>query len=161
MEKTMAKAITAKSNDTFLRFALPDTDPRVFTDWCGVTQKTIKWGRNLEETVVPDCDNPNIVPYVERGATSQSGTIAIQGVITKQALGTYQKLLKSTESLYFQLEMGFGTEKTGWQGKVQLSDFEIVADVGKTVTFSMNMSSDGPIDELETTNNNAGTGNVE
>lgn len=152
----MTKPITAKANDTFLRFALPGTNPIVYTDWCGVTEKTVKWSRNLEETVVPDCDDPNAAPYVERGATSQSVSIAIQGVITSRAWPDYKKMLKTTKSLYFQMEMIVDTEKTEWRGLVQVSDFEMVANKGKTVTFSLNMSSDGEVEEIVQTTPNSG-----
>lgn len=152
----MTKAITAPANGTFLRFALPDTDPLIFTAWCGVNNKTIKWSRNLEETVVPDCDDPNAAPYVDRGVTSQSCSIAVQGVITQQAIKQYTEMLKTTKPLYFELEMNLGGAKYKWQGQAQVSDFEMGADTGKSVTFSLNLSSHGDVEYIAPTTPNSG-----
>jgi hypothetical protein len=79
----MAAPVTARFGAGFIQF---ETAPSVFTKLCGFNSIEITLEKELNDTTVPDCDNPDAPAWVERDVVSQSGSFSCEGVAAREAL---------------------------------------------------------------------------
>lgn len=81
----MAAPTTARFGAGYIELGDGETS-EAFTKICGFTQIEITWDKELNDTVVPDCDNPDDPAWVERDVVSFSASFSCQGVMAKSAL---------------------------------------------------------------------------
>jgi hypothetical protein len=79
----MAAPVTARFGAGFIEI---ETSPAVFTKLCGFNSIEISIEKELNDTTVPDCDNPDAPAWVERDVVSQPGSFSCSGVAAKEAL---------------------------------------------------------------------------
>jgi hypothetical protein len=79
----MAAPVTARFGAGFIEI---QTAPNVFTKLCGFNSIEISIEKELNDTTVPDCDNPDAPAWVARDVVSQSGSFSCSGVMAKDAL---------------------------------------------------------------------------
>jgi hypothetical protein len=79
----MAAPVTARFGAGFIEM---ETSPGVFTKLCGFNSIEIPLDKELNDTTVPDCDNPDAPAWVERDVVSQSGSFTCSGVAAREAL---------------------------------------------------------------------------
>jgi hypothetical protein len=121
--------------------------PEVFSAPCGFTQKAYARSKELSESNVPDCDDPDAPAWVEREVRSLSSSISGSGVLAKSALPIWDEAFDSTDSINCKIEMHWGASGAGniitYTQKFHLSSLEISADLGEKVQISVSMESDG------------------
>lgn len=59
--------------------------PEVFSAPCGLTSKAFNQTASTQETVVPDCDNPDGPAFIERAIDALSSEITGSGVLALEA----------------------------------------------------------------------------
>ena len=58
----------------------------VFTKICGFTQIEVSFEKDLNDTTVPDCDDPDAPAWTERDVSALSASFKASGVLAKAAL---------------------------------------------------------------------------
>ena len=90
-------------------------DPETFNaSWaCGLTQKTFTMTKNLTDTAVPYCDEPDKASAIERDVVSVDYAISSSGVMSKQALQAWTEAFLSDLPRNFKvIEPGAGVTIT-------------------------------------------------
>ena len=152
----MAQATVIKGGKVLV-FLGNNADPVVYANPCGFTSRSITLNKNLEETTVPDCDDPDKVDWIGRGATSLSMDIEGEGVLAEESVETWLDAAENTESIPAKIEWQFPGKTITWTGKVQVSSFGITAPNGSTVTSTVSMSSDGEMVRVTTPKSGSGS----
>src|SRR3954447_3404006 len=75
------------------------TPTETFTSPCGLTANSIAFTKATNTTVTPDCLDPDAPGWEERDAVSQSATIAGNGVLATESLGTWWANFNTTDSV--------------------------------------------------------------
>ncbi len=81
----MAAPVTARFGAGYIELGDGESS-ETFTKICGFTQIEITMDPELNDTVVPDCDDPDAVAWVQRDKVSLSASFSAQGVMAKSAL---------------------------------------------------------------------------
>lgn len=138
----MAKAQTV----TFGVFGIKVGDgatPEAFSAPCGLTSKGFNQTASTQETVVPDCDDPDAPAYTERGIDAISGEISGSGVLDKSAFeNVWQPWFVSAAPRNCRIYPSGETGKY-YAGSFVLTALNMTADRGQKVTISVTMQNDG------------------
>lgn len=121
--------------------------PEVFTAPCGFTEQAFNRSKSLNETNVPDCDDPDAPVVVTRDVASISWGVSGQGVMASEALATWDAFYDSTTSINVKIELVYPapTGTITYVGAAHLESFEIAATVGNRVTINVSLSGDGAL----------------
>ena len=142
----MAAPVTARFGAGFIEI---ETAPSVFTKLCGFNAIEISLEKELNDTTVPDCDNPDAPAWVERDVVSQSGSFSCSGVMAKEALPLIEAATLSALSVNSRITiagMGTGgaTPNRRYSGKFHIQH-SISGERGNKWEISIDGESDGAI----------------
>lgn len=137
----MAEPILQKGTELLI-YRENDT-PGTFEFLCGITTKNANFGRNLAETVVPDCDDPSGVPWTKRTPTSRTASLSGSGPMAMEKRADIQADYDSDDARNLRLVIkGRGY----WGGAWQLASFQPGAAEGDAyINSSFEWQSDGAI----------------
>lgn len=127
-----------------------NANPIVYSAPCGFTQRSVSLEKGLEETTIPDCDDPDSVDWTGRDASSLSMSISGEGVLAQESVETWLDAWESIESVSVKVEMEFPAKTITWTGKMHVEKFESAGDNGKRATASISMQSDGKMTRVVT-----------
>lgn len=136
-----------------------NANPTIYTAPCGLTSRSITLNKALSEEKIPDCDDPDSVAWLGRGATSRAMEISGEGVLAQQSMQTWLDALDSTDSVPVKIEITFPKFTVTWEGKMQVDSFQITANDTEHVKASISMKNDGEMIrtiKAEDANNNGG-----
>lgn len=121
--------------------------PEVFSVPCGFTEKAFNRSKSLNETNVPDCDDPDAPIVVTRDVASISWGVTGQGVMASEALATWDAFYNSTSSKNVKIELVYPapTGTVTYTGAAHLESMEIGATVGNRVTLNISLAGDGAL----------------
>lgn len=120
-------------------------DPIVYAAPCGFTSKSLSLNKSLSETLIPDCDNPDLPIEVGRDVESISASVSGDGVLAANAVVTWLEAYESVDSVPVKVEVEFSTGTVTWTGYMHVESLEIGAEQGGRVTISVSMQSDGAL----------------
>lgn len=118
--------------------------PEVFTDPCGLTTKGFTRTANMNDTNVPDCDDPDAPSWLGRDVVSYQGQIAGAGVVAKESFDTWEEWWNAAETRNVRIELG-STPDQAWIMPAKLQEFAITAERGNKVQMAVNIVSDGAV----------------
>jgi hypothetical protein len=118
--------------------------PEIFAAPCGFTEKSFNRTKQLNEVLIPDCDDPDAPVVVARDIAS---AITGQGVLAGESIATWDKAFASTSSINCRVTMEFASPigTITYVGKYHLESFEISGTVGNRVTANISLQSDGAL----------------
>lgn len=121
--------------------------PEVFAIPCGFTEKALSITKDLIDTTVPDCDDPDAAAWLGRDVRTISASVSGNGVLAMEALATWRLWAASALTKNVRVELtGTGAQGGGyWQGAMHLSSFEVTASIGEKVQVAVTMESDGAL----------------
>src|SRR5215211_9165742 len=93
----MAQPVTINSSKLLIQLG-DGGSPELFLPPCGLTTKGITFTKATNDIAVPDCDDPDLVPNIERGVVSLSATISGSGVLAMEAKDTWLAWKDDTNS---------------------------------------------------------------
>lgn len=141
----MAKAKTYVG--TAVAIFLEDaSDPGTFIRPCGLTSHTITFTKNMEEVDVPDCDDPELASWIERGVRSLDLSANGSGVLAADYVDDWWAAFASTDSINARMYVGKPDNVDDgryWEGKVHVSSFEVSGERGNKAQVSVAVASDG------------------
>lgn len=145
----MAAPTTARFGAGFIEL---ETAPATFTKICGFNSIEITWEKELNDTTVPDCDNPDAPAWVERDLVSRSASFACEGVMAKEALPHIETATESGVSVNARITiagMGVGTGSPALVNKRYSGKFHvrhsITGERGNKWQMSIEGESDGVV----------------
>lgn len=121
--------------------------PEVFAIPCGFTEKALSISKDLIDTTVPDCDDPDAAAWIGRDVRTISASVSGNGVLAMEALPTWRAWAMSALPKNVRVELtGTGAQNGGYfAGSMHLSSFEITASLGEKVQVAVSMESDGAL----------------
>lgn len=137
--------MTKPTTTTFGNFVVQLGDgasPEVFSAPCGFTSKAFNQTANVQETAVPDCNNPDLPAYIERAVDTQSAEISGNGVMAQEAFDTWETWRASGSSKNARV-YPMGTGNGYYQGAFVLTQFNNAVQKGQRVNVDVTMQSDG------------------
>ena len=64
--------------------------PEVFAEPCGLTSKGFDMAASTNNTLIPDCDDPEAPAWEAKDVNSLSATVSGQGVMATESLDTWR-----------------------------------------------------------------------
>ena len=116
--------------------------PEVFTDPCGLTTKGFTRSANLNDTNIPDCDDPDAPSWLGRDVVSYQGQIAGSGVVAQESFATWEDWWNAGETRNVRIELN---TEAAWIMPAKLQEFAITAERGNKVQMAVNIVSDGAV----------------
>lgn len=120
--------------------------PGQFIRPCGLTSHTVTFTKNMQEVQVPDCDDPSLASWIERGVESLDFSANGSGVLAAEAVDDWWDAFNTTESINARVYIGKPTDTDNgryWSGKVHLNNFEVTGERGNKAQVSVGIVSDG------------------
>lgn len=123
------------------------TVPNTFVAPCGLTERSIQFSKETNDTTTPDCDNEDAAGFVERDVVSKSATISGEGVLARESIARWRAAFESDLPVKARATLA-GLAAVGggsWEGLFHLTSFEVGATRGERATVSVEMQSTGPV----------------
>ncbi|MHC3940224.1 phage tail tube protein [Paenochrobactrum sp. BZR 201-1] len=120
-----------------------DSTPVEYVAPCGFTQRSITLSKGLEDILMPNCDDPDAVPWQGRDATSLSISVSGEGILLDTSVETWLDAYENTESTPAKIEWEFPDKTITWTGFLHIETVEVGATDGRRVTLNVSMQSDG------------------
>jgi len=140
----MAKPTTYVGSTVAIQ--LETATPGTFARPCGLNNHTVQFSKNTQDITVPDCDDPELPAWIERGVESLDMNVSGSGVLAAEAVSTWWDAFSSTSSINARVYVGKPDDTTNghyWEGKVHVTGFEISGERGNKAQVSVTIISDG------------------
>ena len=138
----MAPPVTTKGGKVRVMLG-SGSGPVVYAAPCGFTSKSVTFNKGLEETTIPDCDDPDAIDWVGRDAISLSIDVSGEGVLASESSETWLDAWENEESVPAKLEIEFPAKTITYTGFMHVATLELGAPNGRRVTNNVSMQSDG------------------
>lgn len=118
--------------------------PEVFTDPCGLTSKGFTRTANLNDTNIPDCDDPDAPAWLGRDVVSYQASIAGSGIVADESVDTWEEWWEAGETRNVRIELGTPV-RLAWTMPAKLQEITDSAERGDKVQMTVNIVSDGAV----------------
>lgn len=142
----MATATTVRFGQ-FLVLLGDGADPEVFSAPCGFTSKSWARTKNLNETEVPDCDDPDLPSHIERDIVALTASISGSGVMAQESLPMWRAFYASNNSKTVKITFPESGSTVTVTQRYHLSSFEVTSEKGSRVAVNVQLDSDGAYTE--------------
>lgn len=140
----MAQPTTTRGGRFRVLLGDDQENPVEYVAPCGFLSKSLTLTKALEESSLPDCDDPDKVPWLGQDATSLSMTVSGEGVLAAESSEAWLAAWESTDSWPVKIEIEFPTKTIVWTGRMQVSTVTLGHPSAQgRVTNNVEMSSDG------------------
>ncbi len=144
----MAAPTTFKYGAGYIELGDGETS-EVFTKICGFTSISGKFDKDLNDTTVSDCDDPDAPAWKERDVVALSASFQCSGVLAKAALPLVEEAFLSTTSRNIKIRLvGAGTG-SGTPDRLISGKFHVKHDLkgqrGEKWTLDFSGESDGAV----------------
>jgi TP901-1 family phage major tail protein len=127
-----------------IRVLLQDTNsPTAYTAPCGLTSRSVSFGKGLNEYQLPNCEDPDSVDWLGRDATSLSMSVSGEGVLAAESIERWLEAWEDVESVNVKVEWEFPLKTYTWTGKMHVENIEVTAQNAQTATMNVSLQSDG------------------
>lgn len=145
----MTAAKTVKGKSLLIKVSDMDEDTPVFAADCLVnSDRGIVFTAETNETKVPDCDDPELIAWINREKVSLSASINGAGTLHTPNVADYSTWFASeaTKDIHVELQ-GIVLANGGgyWAGAFHLTSFEVTGSLGELVQCSLTLLSSGAV----------------
>ena len=112
----------------------------MFTAPCGLVTRGFNQAKAVNETIIPDCTDPDTATWAHRDAASFSGSISGAGVVAAESLNTWQLFFASSASKNIKVQVG-GVGH--WTGKFHCTKLNVTGENKKRAMMDIELQSDG------------------
>ena len=141
----MAQAKTVRGTKLLIKIGDGAT-PEVFEHNCTINgARSFQLSSQTNDFVVPDCDDPDLLAWIEREKVSVGGTINGAGILNSEDLPFFEEYARSADPKNCMVTVDVpGTDGGGhWDGAFLLTDFQINGDRGSKIEVTLTMQSTG------------------
>lgn len=146
----MAQATTIKFGKMLVKLG-DGASPEVFEAPCGFTTQALNRGKTLNETNVPDCDDPDAPAWTGREVQSLTWSISGSGVLAQEARTAWEAYFDSTDSKNIEVTITWPDATWVYRGRAHLETFNISADLGQKLQVEVSMQGDGELSNMPLT----------
>ena len=143
----MAKPLTYVGSSVAV--FLEDADaPGTFLRPCGLNNHSFNFSKNTRDVTVPDCDDPELPAWIERGVESLDFSGSGSGILAVEAVDNWWSAFNSTESINARLYIGKPDDAERgryWEGRLHVSGFEVSGERGDKAQVKISVVSDGEL----------------
>ena len=142
----MAQATTVPFSGVSVKLESPTT-VNTFVAPCGLTERSISFSKETNDTTTPDCDDEDAAAWVERDVVSKSVSISGKGVMARQSLARWRAAYEADAPTKARVEVAGNAAAGGgyYQGLFHLTKFDIGATRGERCTVDVEFSSSGAV----------------
>jgi hypothetical protein len=116
--------------------------PETFTDPCGLTTKGFTRTANMNDTNIPDCDDPDLPTWLGREIVSYQASIAGSGVVANESRQIWEDWWNAGETRNVRIELN---TVAAWVMPAKLSELAMTAERGNKVQMTVAIVSDGAV----------------
>jgi Phage tail tube protein len=116
--------------------------PETFSDPCGLTTKGFTRTANMNDTNIPDCDDPDAPSWLGRDVVSYQAAIAGAGVVAQESFDTWESWWNAGVTRNVRIELN---TEAAWIMPAKLQEFAITAERGAKVNMTVALVSDGAV----------------
>lgn len=149
----MTQAVTVKGSKLLIKVG-NGADPEVFSHNCSINaQRGMALSAETNDSNVPDCDDPDAIPWLEREKRSKSGTITGQGTLNASDQDLFFAWLVSddTKNVKVVTDISGATGGRVYAGAFHCTQFEITGAIGEKVQANITLVSSGEITQANNT----------
>lgn len=143
----MAKPTTYVGSSVAI-FLEDPLSPGTFLRPCGLNNHTATFSKNTQDVNVPDCDDPELPAWIERGVESLDFSATGTGILAAEAIDAWWEAFNTTESIPARIYVGKPTDTANgrfWEGNVHITSLEIGGERGGKASASVTLVSDGEL----------------
>ncbi len=143
----MAKAKTVKGSQLLIKVG-DGAGTETFSHPCLINStRGLVATAATTERAVPDCDDPELLQWLEREKNGLSGSISGAGVLHASNYGDYFAWLQSKDTKNVEVTLNVSAANGGGKvaGAFHLTNLEISGDNGDFVTVSLDFLSSGQL----------------
>lgn len=123
--------------------------PELFLAPCGFTQGELAVDKSLNDTTIPDCDDPDAPAWSGNDVQSVSWTMQFQGILAKESLPIYENATFNMKSVRVRQEFkglgsGAGTPDKRYEGLGHVT-MTITSQLGQKIQIQVNVTGDGEL----------------
>lgn len=141
----MAQPTTYKGSTVAIY--LEDTGtPGTYLRPCGLNNHSVNFSKNTRDVTVPDCSDPDLPAWIERGVESLDMSASGSGILAAEAVDDWWAAFADTDSVNARVYIGTPTDTTNgrfWEGKVHITGFEVTGERGDKAQVTVSIVSDG------------------
>jgi hypothetical protein len=121
--------------------------PEVFTAPCGFNARAFNRSKNVNEVVVPDCDDEDAPAWVGRDVISLTWNITGEGVLAQESVESWEEFFNSNSSRMVRVEFEFGGSVglIAYEGAAHLTTYNLGANRGERATINVELQGDGAL----------------
>lgn len=139
----MARPNTLKG--TKVSILIGDTqDPPVYTKFCGLTAKAIRFVKNTNEFFVPDCDDPDDPAWRELAASGRSATITGSGILDLDAQTAMRAAMNDSDPVPMKVMLD-DAAGGAWTGTFMVTEMNVTGNDGELTQVSLTLESSGEV----------------
>lgn len=124
--------------------------PNTYIAPCGFAEKTFEISKELSDTTIPDCDDPDAPAWTGREVRALSWSVSGSGVLAKEAFEEWRTFAQSSGSRKVRVLIAQDTtapytagDGGYWTGPAHLESFQITANLGEKVQIAVTLQGDG------------------
>jgi hypothetical protein len=112
---------------------------------CGFNENSLRLSKAVNETIIPDCDDPDAAQWTETDAVSRSLTVSGQGIMAVESSATWRNAWLENDSIPIRVMFDVVLAKDGgyWSGNAHVTQLEFGAARGNRITCSVEITGDG------------------
>lgn len=143
----MAQAKTAKGTKLLIKIG-DGGSPEAFTHNCSINgARSFQLQSQTNDVNVPDCDDPDLIAWIEREKVSLGATVQGAGVLNTEDLEFFYNFASSTDPKNMRIVVDVpGADGGGYfAGAFLCTDFQVSGDRGQKTDFSVTLVSSGEV----------------
>lgn len=146
----MALAKTIKFSDFVVLLGDGATPTEAFAAPCAFNNRALNRNKNLNENVIPDCDDEDEPSWIERDIVSMSWGISGDGIIDEGSVADWDDFFEQGTSKNVKVILSKSTGAVTYTGKAHLTTLNYAAGRGERLTFTVEMAGDGRLLSTDT-----------
>jgi hypothetical protein len=141
----VAQAKTFKFGDTVVLLGDGATPTEAFTAPCGLTQLTLTVNFDTQQTVVPDCADPDLPAWTETDVTSLTMTIGGQGILDRDARPEWEEwfMTNTPKKVRWLYDVTLADNGGYYQAPGILTQYQVTAQRGQRAQVQVTITLQG------------------
>lgn len=118
-----------------------------YTAPCAFTSKSLTLSKDMVDTVVPDCDDPDASVWVNRSPSQKSAQVQGQGVLAMADVDEWRGFFDADAGKNCRIQFDLSGANNGgyYTGVFHLTSFEVGVERSGKTTVNVTLSSDGQL----------------
>jgi len=132
--------------DGFVLTVGDGASPEVFTAPCAFSSRALNLTKNLNEIILPDCDEEAKAGWIVRDPLSMSWDVTGEGILDEGSIDIWDEwFLESTSSRHIQITITTDTGDLVYLGRAHLQTWNRTAEAHNFLRYNVAIAGSGPL----------------